>query len=198
MDLRGEYQRMNLRTALSAIGMLRGVFGGKLLDDSLVEESLEGTASKMGFPARWEMVSRDPDVICDIGHNAAALKCNFSQLRTYLKDGTYSSLIIVYGVMADKCLDDILPLFPEEATYVFTTPSTRRALLSKEIMSRYSAFRISSGSMVGSAFAIDRVGEAVEFALGVAKERPGKPLVYVGGSTFVVSEALEALGRPSR
>ncbi|MGN1232986.1 MAG: bifunctional folylpolyglutamate synthase/dihydrofolate synthase, partial [Candidatus Cryptobacteroides sp.] len=126
MDLRGGYQEMNLRTVLASLDVLASVFPGCSAGE--IADAIIHTAGRTGFHGRWERISTCPDVICDIGHNAAALVNNFSQLNGYLDNETYSSLIIVYGVMADKNLDDILPLFPERATWIFTTPHTRRAM----------------------------------------------------------------------
>ena len=74
------------------------------------------------------MVCKEPMVIADLGHNPAALKWNFSQLESMMESGEFSSLIIVYAVMADKDLDGIMPLMPENAIYVLPELKTTRAL----------------------------------------------------------------------
>lgn len=86
-------------------------------------------------------------------------------------------LIIVYGIMADKDLDAIIPLMPRIATYIFTSPATPRALPAKSIADRFDR-----PSMV-----IDNVQDAVNKALELATP---DTIIYIGGSTFVVSEAL--------
>ena len=148
------------------------------------------TAVRTGFHGRWERLSTCPDVICDIGHNAAALANNFAQLNGYLDNDTYSSLIIVYGVMADKNLEDILPLFPDRATWIFTTPHTRRAMQASEIKARYDEWCSSNGRSSAMSYVCDDVRSAVALAIRTAGQYGGRPLVYVGGSTFVVSEAM--------
>lgn len=196
MDLRGEYQEKNLRTVLAAVDVLRNVISSaSLKDNSLVAKAIADTARRMDFHGRWERLFTNPDVICDIGHNAAALKYNFAQLEKNLADGTYTSLIMVYGVMADKDFDSIMPLFPENATWIFTTPDTRRAEPASEILAGYSAFCEKTGRSISRLYVNDSVRDAVAMALKTASAYGGNPLVYIGGSTFVVSEAVKCFRR---
>lgn len=165
MDLGAEIQRQNLRTVLSALVIL-GIHDKRVLDGII------HAARNMDFHGRWERLQRQPLVIADIGHNAHALRHNFSQLQAMNR-----SLIIVYGIMADKDLDAIIPLMPRIATYIFTSPATPRALPAKSIADRFDR-----PSMV-----IDNVQDAVNKALELATP---DTIIYIGGSTFVVSEAL--------
>ena len=189
MDLQGEYQKFNLRTALVSLGILKKEFT-KLDNLVNIETSLMNTAKIMDFHGRWEKLSDNPVVICDIGHNAAALVNNFAQLKRMLTDKDYSSLIIIYAVMADKNLDAILPLMPLEATYIFTTPSTPRALPAPKICERFESFLRTKGLFANKLYVQENVADAVKLALKLASEINGKPLIYIGGSTFTVAEAV--------
>ena len=202
MDLRGEYQMNNLRTVLAAVDILKKRPGFEpLQNDTAVLDGIVHAAGRTGLRGRWEKVSDLPYVICDIGHNPSALKYNFAQLQRMLSEGECSSLLIVYGVMADKDLGSILPLMPADATYIFTTPDTPRALPSEEILSRYNAFCASIGRSP-RAYSSGSVREAVNMAITLARNyseqldrsasaaKPVPALIYIGGSTFVVAEAL--------
>ncbi len=160
-----------------------------LLDNDILTESLIHTACRMDFHGRWERLSTNPEVLCDIGHNAPALAYNFAQLEGDIDSDEFTSLIIVYGVMADKNFDAIMPLFPENATWIFTTPQTRRAEPASRILERYSAYCKETGRSVSRLYVQDSVRDAVALALKTASSYGGRPLVYIGGSTFVVSEA---------
>ena len=197
MDLQADVQRKNLRTVLAAIDILKERPGFRALADAdAVRDGLVHAARRTGFRGRWERLSELPFVICDIGHNPQALQYNFDQLRRYEEEGRCSSLIIVYGVMADKDLDSIIPLMPENATYIFTAPATSRALPAAEILKRYTA----AGR--GRAYQAETVRQAVQMALMLAQNlsaqtnrsasaaKPAPPLVFIGGSAFVVAEAL--------
>ena len=183
MDLQAAIQAKNLRTVLSALDIVRPTFPS-LNDDALVE-GIVHTARRMGFHGRWERLQERPTVIADIGHNAHALRHNFAQLEARVASGENDALIIVYGIMADKDLDAILPLMPRCATYLFATASTPRALSSAEILKRFLTSGNASSSDVPQAF--NTVKEAVEKALEMATP---DSLIYIGGSTFVVADAL--------
>ena len=210
MDLQGEYQRKNLRTALTALTLLseRGLLGeGKcIVEASLpLRDAIVNTASRTGFRGRWEKLSDNPYVICDIGHNEHGLKYNFAQLARMKESGEVSGLIIVYGSVADKDVDSVIHLMPEGATYVFTQAASKRALAASVICDKYKAFCESVGRQVVMAEDGCEFGEGdavfccdtVESALSKAKElaaSDSRALVYVGGSTYVVSEAVALLG----
>ena len=205
MDLQSDVQEKNLRTVLAAVDILKEMPGFKALSD--VQAVLDGVtraARRTGFRGRWERLSDLPFVLADIGHNPQALRYNFDQLRRYVEEGRCSSLIIVYGVMADKELDSILPLLPVDATYIFTAPDTSRALPAADILKRYTAAAKNrpAGSPPVRAFAVDNVRQAVQMAVQLAQNvagqparsasavKPAPPLVFIGGSAFVVAEAL--------
>ena len=191
MDLKGKYQEKNLRTVLAAIDILaRNPFYSKLSDQDAVADAICHTASRAGFHGRWEMVRKDPMIIADLGHNPAALKENFAQLEVMMASGEYSSLIIIYAVMADKDLDGIMPLMPEGATYVLTGLESKRALPVGELTRKMEAFL----EEAGKSFKIVETGsvkEAISTALSLDMDR--NPLIFIGGSTYLLSEALHAL-----
>ena len=201
MDLQASVQEKNLRTVLCAIDILKQMPGFQVLkDDEAVIGGIVHTARDMDFHGRWERLSDQPYVLADIGHNAQALQYNFAQLEDRVRSGRFSSLIMVYGIMADKDLDAILPLMPRDATYIFTAPATPRALPAQELLKRYQA--ACSGVPSTRAYAAETVRQAVQMAIGLSQnlseqlsrsasaESPAPPLIYIGGSSFVVAEAL--------
>ena len=189
MDLKGEYQRKNLRTALAALGVLLKSPGAGVAD------AIIHTAERTGFRGRWEKFSDEPYMICDIGHNEHGLKYNFSQLAKMKQSGEVSKLIIVYGSVADKDVDAVIHLMPEDATYIFTQASGKRALAASVICEKYKAFCESVGRSSGDVFCCESVASAMVKAEELALAVPGS-LVYVGGSTYVVSEAVGQKNRP--
>ena len=175
MDLKGEWQSKNLRTVLCALD---------LLGEEPDVEALVHAAAITGLHGRWETVGVSPLMIADIGHNPAALRENFSRLEEIMATGDFDKLIIVYGIMADKDLDGIIPLMPRGAEYFFAAPDTPRALPATEILSRFAALRQEE------AVACDSVDEAVKKARVSATP---KSFIYVGGSAFVVADCLKFL-----
>ena len=199
MDLRGEYQRKNLRTALAALKVLDGACG--VLnggDEDAIVDALIHTAQRTGFRGRWEQVALNPTVICDIGHNEHGLKYNFAQLERMLASGECTHLIIVYGSVADKDLNAVLPLMPIEAEYIFTQANGKRALSADAIKQRFDEFCLESGRQSVGVYCCPDVTSAVSKARGLASEildvnPSAKPLIYIGGSTYVVSEAVAVM-----
>ena len=199
MDLQAAVQEKNLRTVLCAVDLLKQMPGFQVLkEDEAVIEGIVHTARDMDFHGRWERLSDQPYVLADIGHNAQALASNFQRLQELIAGGRFSSLIIVYGIMADKDLDAILPLMPRDATYIFAAPATPRALPARELLQRF--FSARGGTT--RAYAAGSVRQAVQMAVGLAQnlsqqlsrsasaESPAPPLIYIGGSSYVVAEAL--------
>ena len=200
MDLRAPVQEKNLRTVLAAVDILKELPPFQALNKTeQVLDGIENTARNMRFHGRWERLSEQPYVLADIGHNAQALQHNFQELEALVQSGRFSSLIIVYGVMADKDLDAILPLMPQNATYIFTTPDTPRALPAGEILRRFTEFR---GGASTRAFFSSSVRQAVQMAIQLSQNLGGPAsrsasaenlapaIIYIGGSTFVVAEAV--------
>ena len=208
MDLRGPYQSKNLRTVLSALDVL-GEIAGQAGNDvcrharpdraSLIRDAIVHTAERTGFRGRWEQILAEPRVICDIGHNEHGLKYNFAQLRQMQDSGEVSKLIIVYGSVADKDVDAAVSLFPENAVYIFTRAQGKRAMPAEAVREKYLAVCASKGCCPSETYCLEDVGEAVRLALSIAGDCLGSesvgPLVYIGGSTYVVSEAVAMLSR---
>ncbi len=204
MDLQGEYQRKNLRTVLAALDV---IMSGNLIDGTGISTSLDRgvrpgmvdaivhAAARTGFRGRWEKLCDDPYVICDIGHNEHGLKYNFAQLDAMLSEGKCTDLIIVYGSVADKDVDAVIHLMPEKAAYVFTQAHGKRALPASGIHERYLDFCQRVGRQPGEIRVTVTVGEAVSAARELASQMKAlnpdsNPLIYIGGSTYVVSEAV--------
>lgn len=192
MDLKGDYQKKNLRTVLAAIGVL--VEKGCAFDGSL-RDAIVNTASRTGFSGRWEKISDSPYTICDIGHNEHGLKYNFAQLSKMKSSGEVTDLIIVYGSVADKDVDAVMHLMPEGAVYVFTQAHGKRALSAESVVQKYLKHCSETGKPAGEVHCVPDVKEARVFAESLASaiveaDPAARPLIYIGGSTYVVSEAL--------
>ena len=198
MDLKGDYQKKNLRTVLAAIGVL--VEKGCAFDGSL-RDAIVNTASRTGFSGRWEKISDSPYTICDIGHNEHGLKYNFAQLSKMKSSGEVTDLIIVYGSVADKDVDAVMHLMPMGAVYVFTQAHGKRALSSEAVVQKYLKHCSETGKPAGEVHCVPDVKEARVFAESLASaiveaDPAARPLIYIGGSTYVVSEALKIASLP--
>lgn len=202
MDLKGSYQRKNLRTVLAALDALEISCGTSTLSAENrgggIAEAIIHAAERVGFHGRWEQVSESPRVICDIGHNEHGLKYNFAQLEAMLQAGECTDLIILYGSVSDKDVDAVMRLMPRDAKYVFTQATGKRALPAESVREKYLTFCTQTGRQPGTVWCCPHVREAARVAYDEAArlcnaDPSARPLIYVGGSTYVVSEFISQM-----
>ena len=112
-----------------------------------------------------------------------------------IAEGKCSDLIVVYGSVADKDVDAVLNLMPQNVVYIFTQAQSKRALPAEKVYAKYVAFCNASGRTLENVYVRDNVAEAINLANEIARkctadDENAKPLIYIGGSTYVVSEAV--------
>jgi dihydrofolate synthase/folylpolyglutamate synthase len=174
IDLLGNYQIKNYKTAYATLGFLKQKGWG--ISNKNIENGFLNVAKNTGLQGRWQLLNKSPKVICDTAHNIEGLSLVLNQL----KKEDFDQLHIVLGVVADKNLDAILPLFPKNAIYYFCKPAVMRGLAVAKLNQKASAFELIGASYVS-------VSEAYKSAMTAAK---AKDLIFIGGSTFVVAEVL--------
>ncbi len=173
-DLKGNYQKKNMKSVLGAIRILREK-SWNIPEEALLN-GLDSVKLNTGLQGRWDVLQEKPKVICDTAHNAEGLKMVFKQLRKE----RFIHLRIVLGMLTEKDLDTILPLFPKTAIYYFCTPDIPRGLNTPELQKKSSGF-----GLEGRGY--DSVSKAYDAALNDALD---EDLIFVGGSTFTVAEII--------
>jgi dihydrofolate synthase/folylpolyglutamate synthase len=172
-DLLGDYQEHNKKTVLQTIKILTSETPFKI-DEKSILNGLQKVVPNTGLQGRWQQLKEFPKTICDTAHNKEGLAIVINQIQ----NEKYNQLHIVLGVINDKDLTEILPLFPHEAIYYFCKPNIPRGLDAKLLQKKASEFQL-KGNVFNS------VTEAYEAAtINASKE----DFIYVGGSTFVVAE----------
>lgn len=182
LDLKGDYQVNNLRTVLTALYVLSQnqsflSLVGKGWSDLNIKEGLKTAAASTGLRGRWETLNVNPLVICDTGHNVHGLSVVFSQLRKQ----TFLRLFSIIGFVADKDIEKIMGLLPVSSYFYFTQANIPRALDAKLLAKRCKSVGL-QGEVALS------VEEAILKFRSVCKEGD---LLFIGGSTFIVAEAIE-------
>ncbi len=125
---------------------------------------------------RWQTLSTNPLVICDTGHN----KDGIIEVLKNIESTPHSKLHMVIGMVKDKEISKILALLPKEAIYYFCSPELERAKPALELQNEALLIGLKG-----------KVYTTVKSALEAAKSASlTNDLVFVGGSTFVVAEAL--------
>jgi len=173
--LLGDYQIQNKKTVLQTLKVLQDK---KLLSvsETDIKNGFLNVIKNTGLQGRWQQLGENPTVICDTAHNAHGLKIVINQF----KKEKYDQLHIVLGLVNDKNLTEILPLFPKNAIYYFCKPDISRGLEQLILKEKAAEF-----NLVGQTYI--SVSNAYQAAKENAKEND---FIYVGGSTFVVAEIL--------
>ena len=174
-DLKGDYQISNKKTAIQTLILLNSIPGFEISEND-IKYGFLNVGKNTGLQGRWQQLNRAPKTICDTAHNKHGLQIVLNQL----KKEVFDTLHFVFGVVNDKDLNEILPLFPKNAIYYFCKPNMPRGLDAKILEQKSVEF-----GLIGKVY--NSVSEAYESA---KKNATANDFIYIGGSTFVVAEIL--------
>jgi dihydrofolate synthase/folylpolyglutamate synthase len=174
--LLGNYQVHNKKTVLQTISVLQSQ-NQFVIGEDQIRNGLLKVIANTGLQGRWQQLQDHPKVICDTAHNAAGLKSVMDQLH----QEQFKHLHIVLGVVNDKDLTEMLPLFPKNATFYFCKPNIPRGLEAATLKEKAKDYNL-TGAVYTS------VSDAYKTALANAD---ASDFIYIGGSTFVVAEILQ-------
>ena len=173
--LLGDYQLQNKKTVQQTIKVLQNQKEFKISEEN-IKTGFLNVIKNTGLQGRWHQLNENPRVICDTAHNSHGLKIVLNQIHKE----QFDTLHIVLGVVNDKNLDEILPLFPKNAKYYFCKPNIARGLGAEILQQKAKDFKLNG-----------KVYNSVSNAYQEAKKKASKnDFIYIGGSTFVVAEIL--------
>jgi dihydrofolate synthase / folylpolyglutamate synthase len=172
--LAGSYQPLNILTVIQTAQILEAL--GWETGKENIRMGIENVILNTGFAGRWQMLQRTPLTICDIGHNVDGIKEVIKQLHVT----PHKKLHIVFGVVSDKDINGMLELLPKEAIYYFCNANLPRAMNAKLLADKARKTGLNGDVWLS-------VNEAKEAALRAADN---DDLVFIGGSAFVVAEAI--------
>jgi dihydrofolate synthase/folylpolyglutamate synthase len=172
-DLIGDYQEHNKKTVIQTFKILNEQTDFKVSDQK-IKSGLLRVVRNTGLLGRWQQLGENPKVICDTAHNKNGLEIVLNQIQKE----TFHHLHIVLGVVNDKELEEVLPLFPKGAIYYFCKPDIPRGLDASLLQEKALQF-----SLIGKTY------NSVTEAYSEAQNNSTKDdFIYIGGSTFVVAE----------
>ena len=174
LDLNGYYQKENAKSVLATINEL--IEQGWQVSESDIKTGFANTVKNTGLKGRWQTLLESPKVICDTGHNKDGVKIIADQIE----DQTFDKLHIVWGMVDDKDVETILNLLPKIGFFYWCAPKIGRALDVEKLMSIGA-----ENDCMGIDY--NSVEEAKQAAI---KNASPNDLVFIGGSTFVVAEAI--------
>ena len=169
IPLLGEYQITNAVVAYAALEELR------VQGIAISEEHITRGFREVVWPARFEVLRKEPPVIVDSAHNPASM----GKLRETIDDFFPDlPLVLVFGISEDKQLDGMLEEILPRTTHLITTQADHpRAMDPDELAGRAGKYKCRIES-------IPEVGEALRRGLSLVEE---KNLLVVTGSIFVAA-----------
>jgi dihydrofolate synthase / folylpolyglutamate synthase len=171
-DLTGIYQVQNVRTVLTAAGVLNEK--GWNLDANNVLSALKEVKKKTGLGGRWEVVRQKPTIVLEVAHNEDGIR----RMTEHIGKIRFDKLHIIIGMVKDKEVEKVLGLLPKNAQYYFTQAAIPRALPAAELKQKAEGLQLNG-----------EIYDNVNLALDAAKKRAGEDdLIIICGSIFLVAE----------
>jgi len=172
--LSAQYQINNIRCVLAACELMKAL--GWKLSQNKIHSAIYQTPQITGFRGRWEIIQKKPLVILDIAHNKPGILSALQQLKYH----NYQKLHIVFGIVKDKEVDEILNLLPKKSIYYVTQASVPRSMPVDELYSKFLALKLKSTPF-------NNVCKAINAALSNASKND---CILIFGSAFLVADAI--------
>ena len=184
-ELGGIYQEKNLNTVFAVLKVLsdKGYLSACTTTNSQEQFKKElvnalGNISKLtGLTGRWQVVNTSPLTICDTGHNVGGWIYLSQQIAQVECDKRH----IVFGMVDDKDIHQVMDLLPKDASFYFTQAATKRAVngnVVKAIAAQHGLY--------GECY------PTVVEAYRAAQEAAGmRDFIFIGGSSYLVGDFLK-------
>jgi len=177
-DLKGNYQFSNINTSATAINILNNLHY-KISKNHIVN-GFNHVIKNTGLRGRWEILSKEPLVICDVAHNMDAFhnilsELNISKLRKH----------IILGFSRDKDFKSILEILPKDYQYYICGSLNERIIDPNELSSYFDNYNLSYKIF-------DLSYNAYTY---LASKSNKHDLIMITGSTFIVSDILKYLDK---
>ncbi len=120
-SMSGTHQVQNMTTVIEAVNVLKNK------GYNITEQNIKDGIKKTVLPARVEVISKNPLVILDGGHNEDGAKAFYEAVKERFDKNI--KLFVIAGMMNDKAVEDSLkPLISKADTFVAVTPENPRAM----------------------------------------------------------------------
>jgi len=172
--LQGSYQNKNLATVLQTIDVL--LQNGLSISHLNILNGLFKVVENTGLMGRWQIIGHNPLIVCDSGHNPEGISMAMENIRA----ASFSKLHVVFGMVNDKQPEALLNLLPRDAYFYFCKADIPRGMPAEKLKNHAEEI-----GLTGNAY------PSVLDALNAAKvAADSTDMIFVGGSIFVVAEAL--------
>jgi len=174
----GTYQINNIMGVLAWCSQLDSMKIIKFNKDK-VELGIKNSRKNTQLKGRFEMISNDPKIIADTAHNESGIRILMDQIKSEL----IGELWIILGMVADKDLDLVLQILPQNAHYIFCESNNPRSLKAINLLATAQEI-----GLIGTV--IEDVNEAIAF---VKSKMAHDDVILVTGSTYLIAEIDEII-----
>lgn len=167
--LLGSYQVNNIRTVVKSFEVLKSKLR---ITDQNISDGIKNVIHNTKLKGRWQLLSENPLVICDTGHNTSAWEYLHYQIASI--DANDKHLIL--GFSDDKNIDEILSLLSEDYKIYFCEFDSPRSM--------------KIGAVKQTAKFLNyfiNVNEAIKY---VSAKATKNDFIFIGGSTYLVAEII--------
>jgi dihydrofolate synthase/folylpolyglutamate synthase len=170
LQLPGRFQVRNALTAIAASHLLAE--RGAPIDDDAISRGLASTT----WPGRLERIAERPEIYVDGAHNPAGAR----ELAVFWDAFLPSrNIILIYGAMRDKAVDEVAGLlFPRASTVILTAPAQSRSI-SAPVLAEMTGHHAAKVEIIADP------GKAFERALELASP---EDVIFVTGSLYLVGD----------
>ncbi|MBQ1328115.1 MAG: bifunctional folylpolyglutamate synthase/dihydrofolate synthase [Lachnospiraceae bacterium] len=173
IGLLGTYQIRNAAVAVKAVELLNRTLHGEM---KISDDAIRAGLWKTEWPARFQLISKNPYIIVDGGHNMQGIEMLKDSLIRYFPN---QKIRFVTGVLADKEYKKMMNvIMPISKRFYTITPENPRALEAKQLAEYLK-------SIGGDAVSCDTLDEAMRRA---RKDTLQHEVICVFGSLYFVGK----------
>ena len=176
INLKGKCQIYNAAVVLECIDVLKE--NGYEINEEAVEKGLSTVIHK----ARFEMLSKEPKIIFDGGHNENAIKNLKNTINMYYPD---KRKVYILSTLKTKDYKTVIKLLTEDTNgvFYFTTGNDKERYVAGEELCKEAQKYLNNNIYV----------ESLEDAIKIAKEKYKDDIIMIIGSFYVYNTVVERI-----
>ncbi len=170
--LTGSYQKSNMIGVAEAVAQLRKK--GYTISEANMEEGVRKVTHNTHLKGRWQILGRNPLMICDTGHNDHAFRITLQRIA----QEPHRQLFCILGFVKDKDILGLSSYIPEGTVLYLCEFDLFRALKAADL----EQLRFNNTNNIS-------IFKNVNLAIEQARREAGpEDIIFIGGSTYLVAE----------
>jgi dihydrofolate synthase/folylpolyglutamate synthase len=173
IPIAASYQLKNCVGVVAAIDDLRKHY---TIPKAALVNGFKNLIHNTNLIGRWQVLQLQPKVVLDVSHNVAGIEEVIKQLSKV----NYQNLHWIIGMVADKDIDSIIDLLPNNALYYACQPNTPRGLQANLLCKKIQEKGL---QVIEKIDAITAMNDAI-------KDANPNDLILVAGSCYILDNIL--------